>query len=102
MSRIAQIIVTLSIVLWLGGLVALFLFVSAMFRHDRTVAIQGAPVLFYTFSMFQMIVAPIGLIALFFWRSMIRSAGLNAMIVLFALSLASAAYVTFSIIPEMT
>jgi hypothetical protein len=102
MSRIAQIIVTLAICLWLGGLIALFLFVGALFKHDRTVAIQAAPVLFDTFSMFQLIIAPLGLIALFFWRSMVRSAALNAMIVIFALSLASAAYVTFAIIPEMT
>jgi hypothetical protein len=102
MFRIAQIIVTISLSLWLGGLIALFTFVSALFKHDRTIAIQAAPMLFDVFAMFQLIIGLIGLIALFFWRSIVRPFALNAMIVLFALSLASAAYVTFSIIPEMT
>jgi len=102
MNRIAQMIVTLSMCLWLGGLIALFLFVSALFKHDRTVAIQGAPILFDVFAMYQIIVGLVGLIALLVWRSMVRSLAMTAMIVLFALSLGSTAYVTFSIIPEMT
>ena len=102
MNRLAQVIVTLSLALWLGGLVALFLFVSAMFKHDRTVAIQAAPVLFEVFAMYQLGVGFIGLLGLLIWRTTVRSSLVSSIIVLFALSLGCAAYVTFSIIPEMT
>ena len=102
MTRIAQIIVTISTALWLGGLLALFLFVSALFKHDRTVATQGAPVLFDVFAMYQIGVGFIGLLALLIWRATVRSHLASAIIVMFALSIGCAAYVTFSIIPEMT
>lgn len=101
MNRIAQIVANVSLSLWLGGLVALFLFVGALFNHDRSLAISGAPVLFNLFASYQLVVGVIGLIALFFWRSMVRSGSLTAIIVLFIISLALAAYVTFSMIPEM-
>jgi hypothetical protein len=101
MTRIAQIVVVISTCLWLGGLVALFLFVGALFKHDRTVAIQSAPVLFDVFAKYQLVVGLVGLIALMVWRSIVRSSWISAIAVLFALSLVSAAYVTFSIIPEM-
>jgi hypothetical protein len=101
MTRIAEIVAVISTALWLGGLVALFLFVGALFRHDRTVAIQAAPPLFNTFATYQLAIGLAGLIALFFWRSMVGSRLISAMIVLYIISLALAAYVTFSMIPEM-
>jgi hypothetical protein len=102
MIRIAQIIAAISTALWLGGLMALFLFVSALFKHARTVATQGAPVLFDVFAIYQLGVGFIGLLALLIWRATIRSHLVGAIIVMFALSLGCAAYVTFSVIPEMT
>jgi len=101
MNRIAQIVVNISVALWLGGLVALFLFVGALFKHDRTIAIQAAPPLFGIFATYQLVVGGIGVIALFFWRASARSHLVSAIIVLFIISLALAAYVTFSVIPEM-
>jgi hypothetical protein len=102
MTRLAQIVATLALCLWLGGLIALFTFVSALFKHDRTIAVQAAPVLFDAFTVVQLFVAPIGLIALLAWRTVVRSRRVSALIVLFGLCLASAAYVTLAIIPEMT
>ena len=50
MNRLAQIAVMIALSLWLGGLVALFLFVSALFRNDHPVAVRAAPILFQAFS----------------------------------------------------
>ena len=41
--------------LWFGGTIALFIFVVSLFRHDRPLAIQGAPILFITFERYQLI-----------------------------------------------
>ena len=102
MTRAAQILVVIATSLWLGGLVALFLFVGALFGHDRTIAIQAAPPLFNVFAKYQLLVGLIGLIALFFWQaSYARTPWTIVIMALLALSLALAAYVTFSVIPEM-
>ncbi|MBC8109170.1 MAG: hypothetical protein H7Z14_21465 [Anaerolineae bacterium] len=101
MNRLLQIAASVALALWLGGLVALFLFVGALFREDRTLAISAAPTLFNSFATYQLFLGMIGLIALFFWRSMVRSRWISTIIVLFIISLALAAYVMFSMIPEM-
>jgi hypothetical protein len=54
--------------LWIGGLVALFIFVVNLFRHDRPLAISAAPYLFLAFERFQLILAATGLVAIVLWR----------------------------------
>ena len=53
-----QILSTLLLVLWglwFGGAVGLFIFINAMFRQDRPLAIAGAPILFLTFERYHLI-----------------------------------------------
>ena len=101
MKRITQIVVVVAVALWLGGLLALFLFVTALFKTDRSIGMIAAPILFDSFATYQLIVGAVGLVALCWWRALVRSHWVSVMIVLFVISLAGASYVTFSIIPEM-
>ncbi len=43
--------------LWLGGLICLFISVSALFVHDRSTANVAAPVLFHVFDIYQRFLA---------------------------------------------
>ncbi|CAN5653260.1 hypothetical protein BH09PLA1_BH09PLA1_37130 [soil metagenome] len=101
MNRYLQIVCSIAVSLWLGGLIALFVFVTALFKTDRSIGLIAAPILFHSFAAYQLIVGAAGLIALCFWRAIVRSRWINVMIVMFAISLALAAYVTFSMIQEM-
>ena len=101
MNRALQIIVVIALSLWLGGLVALFLFVSALFRNDRTVALSAAPILFKVFSNYQIIVGLIAINALIFWRARVRSKSIGAIAILVIASLATAGFVAIKVIPEM-
>jgi hypothetical protein len=49
--------------LWLGGLVALFLFVTHLFRVDRPIATVAAPQMFARFERVQLLLAAVGLLA---------------------------------------
>src|SRR5262245_10130023 len=48
--------------LWLGGMIALLLFVTRLFQASRPVAVEAAPVLFVTFAGYQLIVGMIACI----------------------------------------
>lgn len=47
--------------LWFGGMIMLFVFVIHLFKADRTVATEAAPVLFATFDRVQLVLGAIGL-----------------------------------------
>ena len=70
MKRVLPYVVTLSLGLWAGGLVALILFVSTLFTKARLVAIDAAPVLFDAFEKYQIVLAVIALVAVTLWRFM--------------------------------
>jgi hypothetical protein len=45
--------------LWLGGLVATFIFVVTLFHEDHDLAVQTAPKLFHVFERYQLILAAV-------------------------------------------
>ena len=53
--------------LWLGGAVALFFFVTVLFRTDREMAKQAAPVLFQAFEVYQTSLAGAAVVATGGW-----------------------------------
>jgi hypothetical protein len=55
MQRLIAIVTLLAWCLWLGGLVALLLFVTRLFRINRPVALDAAPILFVSFGVYQLI-----------------------------------------------
>jgi hypothetical protein len=66
-SRIGLLLV---LALWLGGMVALFVFIQALFQHDRPTAQAAGPVLFHVFDVYQRILAGAGVVlaVLVAWR----------------------------------
>lgn len=82
MRYFASFVVTLAWGLWLGGMVALILFVQSLFARDRTVALEAAPMLFVTFERVQLLLAAAACVGTFCWWVLARR---RAVIVLFAL-----------------
>lgn len=69
MRRLLSILVMLVWGLWFGGLVALFIAVTALFHAlDRHTAGIGAARIFRVFNQYQLALAAAGLLATFFWR----------------------------------
>lgn len=60
MHRTLSTILFFAWALWLGGMIALMIFVIRLFDLSRTIAIEAAPVLFGVFAVYQLVV---GLIA---------------------------------------
>jgi hypothetical protein len=54
--------------LWFGGMIALFVFVSALFMTDRQTAMIAAPRMFAVFERYQFVVAGIALLSAALWR----------------------------------
>lgn len=63
-------LLALAISLWLGGLVALAIFVSSLFAMHRAVAVDAAPILFHVFERYQLGLAGITLVLIVAWRWM--------------------------------
>jgi len=81
--------------LWLGGLIALFMFVLTLFHNNHDLAVQTAPQLFHVFEIYQLVLAPIAVIS-----SLLRRQ--NAMVILFALASIGAVVSTALITPRIT
>lgn len=90
----ARIIALLCIGLWLGGIAALFLFVSQLFQADREAAAIAAPVIFKSFASYQLVIAGIGLISTLWWRRW-------PLLSIVALCAVAAAVTAFYVIPQM-
>jgi len=63
----------LCISLWLGGLVALVMFVSSLFAFDRALAINAAPWLFHVFERYQIGLAAATTVLIVTWLALRRS-----------------------------
>jgi hypothetical protein len=63
MKTIFSTIAILAWALWLGGAIALFLFVTMLFKTDRELAREAAPVLFKAFEVYQTSLAGAAVIA---------------------------------------
>ena len=94
MRFIANVILTVVSALWLGGIVALLMLVQHLFKHDRAIAVQAAPVMFVLFEKYQIGLAAIAIGTLLLarqrhWRFTLIPISLAA-----ALAVASAAMLT--------
>lgn len=73
MRKLLTIIFSAALTLWLGGSIALFLFVQTMFRNDRAIAVNAAPMLFRVFESYQLVLLLIAMFSLIAWRLMVCS-----------------------------
>ena len=53
---------------WLGGLIAVFVLVTDLFKVDRPTALVAAPRMFVHFERFELLLATVALIATAIWR----------------------------------
>ena len=63
MHYLLRLVAVLAWGLWLGGLTALFLFVTQLFHQDRPTAVVAAPIMFARFERIQLMLAAVSLIA---------------------------------------
>jgi hypothetical protein len=96
-----SLVTTLAWALWLGGLMALFFFVSHLFKVDRSTAIIAAPQIFAFFERYQLILAAIALLSVFVWRVKETRLLLSAIFACFALAAVGAVIVAAVITPPM-
>lgn len=98
MNRILSYLVTIALGLWLGGLVALILFVSTMFVKARAIAVDAAPVLFNAFERYQLVLAAVSLLTLVIWRwagrSKTKTMAIAATLIATALAALQIGYIT--------
>ena len=74
--------------LWFGGMITLFLLVSALFINDRQTAVVAAPRMFAVFERFQFVVAGTALLSAALWR--LVSPARTSVSVIFALLVVAA------------
>jgi hypothetical protein len=86
MSRFFAFITLLAWALWLGGLITLFLCVITLFRHNRAMAVDSAPLLFVNFERYQLILAAVALTCCVAWRITTKNLLLNLLFLLLCLS----------------
>ena len=87
--------------LWLGGLVALFVSVQALFSHDRELAKAAAPVLFDVFDLYQRGLAVAGVVVALVLLATRPTRSAVVAAVLLAACAVPAAVVAFSVMPKM-
>lgn len=68
MKRVVVYSIGLSMALWLGGLVTLFLSLITIFRYNRGIGAQVGPVLFSWFEPYQIGLGLIAVVSTFLWR----------------------------------
>jgi Domain of unknown function (DUF4149) len=86
MFRLFAFLTLLAWALWLGGLITLFICVITLFSHNRTLAVDSAPVLFVNFERYQLILAAVALTCTVVWRVMSKNLVLNLVFLLLCLS----------------
>jgi len=91
MRYLASFVVTLAWALWLGGMVALIVFVQVLFSGDRQIAPNAAPMLFVAFGRVQLLLGAIALLGTFAWWVLARRRAVMMLFTLFAISAALAA-----------
>ena len=72
LRQVCVTVTMLSVALWLGGLLALFIFVQTLFTKSRPLAAEAAPVLFNTFERYQLVLAATAVVATIGWRILSR------------------------------
>jgi hypothetical protein len=102
MRRLFGILVMLVWGLWFGGLVALFIAVTALFHAlDRHTAGVGAARIFRVFNLYQLALATAALLAAFFWRVVGPPRFKEALFTFFAIATAGACAIAIWIAPKI-
>jgi len=105
MPRLIATLVSVVVSLWLGGIVFLFVGVSALFRAfprpASDVAPQAAPALFYVWERYQLVLAAVALVGAFAWYVLSRAKRLIVLFLLLALAAAGGVVSTTLITPRM-
>jgi hypothetical protein len=86
--------------LWLGGLVAMFIFVMTLFRADRAIAIEAAPRMFAAFHSYELILGPIALAVTALWLAVEKHRGVIWLLLAFATAMVGS-FITGSLITRM-
>jgi hypothetical protein len=94
-ARFASIVLWVSLALWFGGMIFLFVAVQTLFRSfprgSSAVALEAAPALFRMFETYQLFLAGVALLAAFAWCFATRSRWVMAIFLLLALAATGAA-----------
>ena len=72
MQRAFTYLLSITLALWLGGLITLFVSVSVLFGHARELGIQAAPVLFATFEKYELGLFVVAIVFALVWRSPVK------------------------------
>lgn len=106
MKRILPYLIGLSLALWLGGLVTLFISLISIFRYNRGIGAQVGPVLFSRFEPYQIGLGLIAVVLTFVWRmyscSRAKKVLMISLILAVAVSTFSYTYLTPQIIHMAT
>jgi hypothetical protein len=86
MRYVLRVVTILAWALWLGGLIALFLFVTHLFKVDRPTALVAAPQMFLRFERVQLLLAAVSLLAVGGLRLIEPRAVLGVLFSLFAVA----------------
>lgn len=90
MRRTLSTAAVLSWALWLGGMIALFIFVQTLFARSRPLAVEAAPVLFSAFERYQLVLAGATVLLALAWWVVARRRLLLAVVVLLVVAAAGA------------
>ena len=101
MTRVISTILLVFWGLWFGGNIALFIFVSALFRHDRALAVDAAPVLFVSFERYHLILAAASAILAGAWLTRERGRATTVLFVLLLVAGTAAAVSGAVITPKI-
>jgi hypothetical protein len=63
MKLVLRVVCTFAWALWFGGMLALLIFVTRLFGASRATGVAGAPVLFDTFGVYQIVLGAVAVIA---------------------------------------
>jgi hypothetical protein len=91
LRKIAASLVCIAWALWLGGLGALFLFVTDLFARDRPTALKAAPQMFLVFERYQILLAAAALMGVVAWRILAGSIRVTVLFILLAAATVPAA-----------
>jgi hypothetical protein len=105
MRYLASTLAVLATALWLGGLVALFLFAPAVFKafgpEDRAIAGKATSTMFVLFARYQLALAGVALVAAFLGYLQRRSGLVVALFVCLAIATVGAVANNVLVIPPM-
>jgi hypothetical protein len=101
MRYLFSFLTTLAWALWFGGAMTLMILVVHLFRTDRALAIQAAPIMFVEFAKYQVLLAAAALLFSAIWRLIEPRALLTTIFILLAGSAIATVLIAAVITPRM-